>query len=172
MPIKKVPVPKKAPKKEDVSLVDIMRWAGTAKDSWLEKNTEAEVQKQVHKILDERKTMVVAKLLGFDSRWGEWEVDHCNGRAGNSIAGQYLASVASREIKKWMEGMCWEDFDGVIMAALEKAVKAELGARFREQMTQVVRERVHDVLREYVNDEVVKVLADKPYEVLKQLENI
>lgn len=40
--------------------------------------------------IDEGLQVMLAKYLGFDNRWGKWELDHCNGRSGNTAAGDFV----------------------------------------------------------------------------------
>lgn len=170
----KVPIPKRKTRKKiaDVSLVDMMKWAQETRDQWMARQQEDKFRQQVWDSLEKRKTEVITKLLGFSARWGEWEVDHCNGRAGNSAAGDYLRMVAKREIERWMESLCWDDFDAELMKHLERAVAHELGENFQKSLRDKVREHTWDVLGAQIDKTVREAIRDAPYEIMKQLENI
>ena len=70
---------------------------------WKARNTEEYLRKEVNELLEKRKKEVILKLLGFDNGWGDgFRLDHCNGRAGNSPAGNYLASAQAKAIQEWL----------------------------------------------------------------------
>lgn len=64
------------------------------------------IEKRVHEIINKNVNDVILKLLGFDNRWmsnGTYEVDHCNGRSGESFVGDYIRSQASEKLKQWAD---------------------------------------------------------------------
>jgi len=73
---------------------------------WEEKNTPKKITTTIHKMLDTNRDTIVKKLLGFDSdRWSGkdvWSLDHCNGRAGESAAGDYIRKTAQTAIQEWL----------------------------------------------------------------------
>ncbi len=74
-----------------------------AVEEWKKKNTSALLTKRVTDLLNNNSETIVMKLLGFNVSYGEkWELDHCNGRSGNSAAGDYLREVQSNAIKEWL----------------------------------------------------------------------
>lgn len=74
-----------------------------ARDQWVNENvTKEAIERRVYRTLDARVTEIVVKLLGFEDRWGKWEVDHCNGRAGESEVGDFVRRVASKAVAKWL----------------------------------------------------------------------
>ena len=52
------------------------------------------VEKDVEDRLEQQFDGLIAKILGFDNRWGRWELDHTNGRAGNSFIGAEIRERA------------------------------------------------------------------------------
>jgi hypothetical protein len=57
----------------------------------------------IKSLLDKHQQQIILKLLGFDTNYnGSWELDHCNGRAGNSAAGNYLSQIAREQIPIWL----------------------------------------------------------------------
>lgn len=63
--------------------------------------TAADVKKLVKKQLDTKRREIFAQVLGFDDRWGRWEVDHCNGR--RSAVSDGLASVVQEAGEEWVK---------------------------------------------------------------------
>lgn len=52
-----------------------------AQAKWAKDNL-SNVAESVNRILNDALTEVIAKTLGLDNHWGDWEIDHCNGRNG------------------------------------------------------------------------------------------
>jgi vacuolar-type H+-ATPase subunit H len=79
-----------------------MKKAEVAAQKWLNEN-EPNIENIVTDMLDQRLVEIVAKLLGFNNSWGEWALDHCNGRSGESSAGDYLREKAGIAVKVWLD---------------------------------------------------------------------
>lgn len=76
-----------------------------AVEEWKQQNTEKSLADKTKKLLDTHSEQIVMKLLGFEEdKWKEnaWELDHCNGRSGNSPAGDYLKQAQALTIKEWL----------------------------------------------------------------------
>lgn len=82
-------------------LAAIQARADKAALQWM-KEAEGDIESKVRGMLDRRLQEIVGKLMGFDNRWGPWEVDNCNGRAGESAAGEWLRSQAGEAVKTWL----------------------------------------------------------------------
>ena len=80
-------------------------------DKWKEKNSEEALTQRVHKLLDDNAETIVLKLLGFDNRWNKWELDHCNGRKGESAAGDYLKQDYERFLSEYLYKYAREEAD-------------------------------------------------------------
>jgi hypothetical protein len=109
---------------------------------WEEKNTPKKITTTIHKMLDTNRDTIVKKLLGFDSdRWtgkDVWTLDHCNGRAGESAAGDYIRKTAQAAIQEWLS-------QAKMPALLASEVKS-----MQSEMRQVYRNRVGDYLHKLV----------------------
>jgi hypothetical protein len=91
------------PRKKAFSIEDALTVAEKAREEWLAENSgEDRIKSRVQTILDKRMEETVGKLLGFDTSWGKWELDHCNGRSGNSAAGDFIREKAREAIKEWL----------------------------------------------------------------------
>ena len=60
--------------------------------------TQEKIQARINVILNKHLQDLVSKSLGFDSRWGGWEVDHCNGRGGESTVGKIISDLAIKAV--------------------------------------------------------------------------
>lgn len=105
---------------------------------WQAKNTEQHIHKAVHERLDKARDTIVLKLLGFNasSFEGTWELDHCNGRNGESAAGQYLRKVQSEAIQKWLEQIEIPEvkLPATVLKRLRKNMVAEYESKLRQNM--------------------------------------
>lgn len=103
---KKDPTPKKTPAVKNVeTLSDIKAKVEDAIRAELAGCNEIVIKRLVHDTVANHAKTIVGKLLGFDNRWGRWELDHCNGSGGESAAGDFIRSVAQSEIKEWLTKM-------------------------------------------------------------------
>tara|TARA_R110000868_G_scaffold75901_5_gene218661 strand:+ start:231 stop:665 length:435 start_codon:yes stop_codon:yes gene_type:complete len=75
--------------------------ADEAAKEWLEKNKPI-LGELIKEKLDKRVDMIAACLLGFNNNWGKWELDHCNGRMGESAAGDWLRETAGDAVRAWL----------------------------------------------------------------------
>lgn len=82
-------------------LADAQAKADAAAQKWL-KEKQGNIEQDVHNLLDQRLETLVAKLLGFNNRWGDWEIDSCNGRSGESAAGDWLRARAGNAAREWL----------------------------------------------------------------------
>lgn len=105
---------------------------------WKEKNTEETIKKKVVDLLNKNSEEITLKLLGFNNRYGKWELDHCNGRSGTSAAGDYLTTMQQTAIQEWLQT--------VTMPKLSNAMKNRLS----KDMQHDYEHTLHKVVREAV----------------------
>lgn len=91
------------------------------------------VAQEIVKDLNKQKREVTLRLLGLDSRYREWEVDHCNGR--ESLITQYLAEQSKETIRAWVNEAVQEvlttELKSKIMTAAKGALKKEIEQQVR-----------------------------------------
>jgi hypothetical protein len=112
--------------------------ANDAAMAWLKEN-EKDLDVIVRKMLDRRLEMIVCKLLGFDSRWGGWTVDHCNGRGGESAAGDWLKEKAADAVRDWLTEQAGKLPNLPAKAAAD--LRAEYLKTFEKQMHKMLQEK-------------------------------
>ena len=68
-------------------------------DEWAE-NAEENIRERVNEILNKRIEELVLNLCGFSRNhtYG-WQIDHCNGRSGNSPVGNFFKDALQDRIK-------------------------------------------------------------------------
>lgn len=106
---------------------------------WKNKNTPEKFAKDVETLLTKRSEEIVLKLLGFDNHWGRWEVDHCNGRGGESAMGDYLRSTQKAAIEQWLRNVELP----AIPAQATKKMKSDYLYEYKEQMAKHLQQAAH-----------------------------
>lgn len=112
------------------------------------KEAYANIETLVTKTLEEQNEALLAKILGMSRRWGgEWEVDHCNGRSGQSEIGPLIkdkmASAAAEVINEALGD--WEPSAKIIAA-----IRKEFDLMFEREALNVVRNLAARRAQEYV----------------------
>lgn len=98
----------------------------TAFENWFKENSPEQTQKRVYRELDNHKKEILLKLLGFNTSWGsQWELDHCNGRAGNSTAGDYLRQVMDQSIKDFLSEVTMPTLTATDKESIMSSCKSE-----------------------------------------------
>ncbi len=92
--------------------------------AWKLNNTATVVKDKITHLLDANSKEITMKLLGFDNRWNAWELDHCNGRSGNSAAGDFLRSTQAEAIKEWLAQVSMPTLDTKTKNKLIKQAQA------------------------------------------------
>jgi len=90
---------------------------------WLAENTPETIQKKCLNILNKSQDDILRTLLGFEKdSWGrqEWKVDHCNGRAGESAAGDYLRRHQQVAIDQWLDQVDMPEMTSSMKKSMEK----------------------------------------------------
>lgn len=98
---------------------------------------------EISTMLTRERREIVLKLLGFDTRWGKLEVDHCNGRDKDSIVGRYLRGQAEPIVAAWMEKELRPIFEAKARERLANAeVRKAVERDFVERFTYCLRENI------------------------------
>lgn len=103
---------------------------------------------------------VFAKILGFDNRWGKWEIDHCNGRT--SIISNYINAAATLKIKEWIDNQLENlpTLSETQLNAIKKDYLEKYNRNLRELLSAAAekkaKEDVQIILKEYTDDNNVQ----------------
>jgi len=82
---------------------EVLPVINAAVEAWRAKNTNETITARINKLLDDHSNTITMKLMGFNSSWGQdWSLDHCNGRAGESAAGDFIKQTQNAAIKAWL----------------------------------------------------------------------
>lgn len=108
---------------------------------WKSKNTPEDVTKKVTKLLNQNSEEIIYKLLGFNKdRWsgGTWELDHCNGRSGESAAGDYLRKVKQDAVEEWLRSIPIPTIPASMLKDFKKTFQIEFNRRVEYQLSQLI----------------------------------
>lgn len=118
------------------------------------KNPPEQIKKDTLKLLNKNAEEIVLKLLGFDKDdWGrnKFKLDHCNGRSGESAAGDYIRKHQQAVINEWLSQVPMPQ----LPQHLIKEMTAEAEYKFKWQFKEAFLERVEAHAKE---------CADKAFE--------
>ena len=133
----------------------------TAVERWREDHSPKQIEAKVTRTLNNKSQEIILKLLGFNNQWDRWELDHCNGRSGNSAAGDYMRKCHQEAIEKWITKMALP----VLPKDLNQKLKQSLQAQFNRSLEETLRNKVIA----YAQEEATRVF--KELEVPSLLDN-
>lgn len=119
-----------------------------ASTDWKKQNDEAALRRRVFSRLDKSADQIVLKLLGFRPDGHGWEIDHCNGRGGESAAGKFLQNTQNDAVNEWLSN--------VAMPVLTAKDRESLEASAKETYLRVL----HNQLREKARNRAAKDAQD------------
>lgn len=138
-----------------------------AVDSWKDQNSPEYITQSVHTLLNKSKEKIVMKLMGFDAKFdGRWELDHCNGRSGESSAGDYFKKVASEAIKDWMNRIDLSSLK--VPPSINKAMKEAYEQELRYSFIEIARSKARQDLKNLL-DSFARSPAFEAYEKIGEL---
>ena len=126
---------------------DCLKLADEAAQKWVAEQHDV-IEDTIKVMLDKRLDEIVGKMLGFDLRWGTWEVDHCNGRAGESAAGDWLRQRAGLAVMDWLDKQAKSllPLPAKAAAALRTSYQEQLEDELRRDLMQKARQDAKDLL--------------------------
>lgn len=113
----------------------------TAVESWKVAQDPEELKKTIFNKLDSKRDEVMLKLLGFNDSWGKWEVDHCNGRSGESSIGDFLKTTQQKAIKEWLETTFPLTISPKTLTSLQNRVQKEYEHYIEQGLRSAVRDK-------------------------------
>ena len=114
----------------------ILPYIAAAVAEWKAEHTEEKVKATVIDLLEKQSKDIVLKLLGFRESCGKWEVDHCNGRGGQSAAGDFLTKAQQGAIEEWLKTTVMPTLDKKTRDSMLKSAQSE----YTYNLTRLVRE--------------------------------
>lgn len=121
-------------------------------EDWFKRQS---VEEYVEKMLEKRVQEIVCKLLGFEPRHGAWEVDHCNGRHGESAAGDWLREKAGKKINEWLEAQAGS------LPELPKSAITSLRSDFREMYEHRLRVEFERMAQSKAKEDAMRYFSEE-----------
>ena len=122
-----------------------------ALNEWHALHTPEEIKRDLFARMDKAQQQILLKLLGFNNSWGNWELDHCNGRSGNSAAGDYLRKQQAENIKAWL--------DQVTRPKIPKKAIESLVADYQSNFDWEITRRLEEMAKQAATEYLDKVKA-------------
>lgn len=141
-------------------------------DKWKEENSEEALTQRVHKLLDDNAETIVLKLLGFDNRWNKWELDHCNGRNGESAAGDYLKQVQQKAIQDWLKSVKLPELNKALSSVMKKEVEADYKRYLSQYLYAYAREEADKTAKELIQSLFSQSKVDGMYALQQLIQGI
>ena len=112
-------------------------------------------EQQLHRILDRSAEKLVLSMLGLEGTLdGRWRIDHCNGRAGESVVGRWLKERCTQAVGNWLLKF-QEQLPPPPQDAID-AVREEYAREFRWKLKDAIKSRANSAAQQHAQD-----LADR-----------
>ena len=114
-------------------------------NEWLKNQKPEQIRKQIFDTLDQAKDTIAPKLLGFNKdSWGRgWQIDHCNGRAGESVLGDYLKKHQAEGIKAFLDQLNFAEVKPLTNTEIE-GIRKEYRTHLLRCVSESIREKAHE----------------------------
>lgn len=149
------PKPKAKAQKSVPTVEELTAKATAARDRWLAAYADPEkIEEEVEKLLRTNLDEVIVKVFGLDNHWfDKWEVDHCNGRAGNSFLGQEVQVLAARKAGEWFA----KAIEGMNLEPSKAQIKA-----IKDDVLEQVNRRIDSLIQDYASG-IASQIADSVF---------
>lgn len=108
----------------------------SAIEEWNEANDPENIRDMVFSKLNQSRNEILLKLMGFDHRFGRWEIDHCNGRSGNSVIGDILKNLYKEAITDWVK----ENYSPSLTATQKQQIQSTYRAHYFDHLKRAARD--------------------------------
>jgi len=111
-------------------------------NEWLQNQKPEQIRKEIFDTLDQAKNTIAPKLLGFSKgSWNNrWEIDHCNGRAGESVLGDYLKKHQAEGIKAFLDQLNFAEVKPLTKTEIE-GIRKEYRSHLLSYVSESIREK-------------------------------
>ncbi len=121
---------------------------------WKLKNTNEALKQRVIKLLDKNSEEITLKLLGFNKdAWdGKWALDHCNGRSGESAAGDFLRKTQAEAITQWLSQVPMPTLNQTLTKQLQAEAKSSYVSAFRRALINKVEQQAEKDAAHFIQE--------------------
>lgn len=125
-------------------------------------SAEAEANRIIDKLIQEMEVnsrKILLKLIGFNNHWGnDWEVDHCNGRAGQTAVGDAMKQVFIQKTKDFIDEHADKIFS-LEKKELDQIIKT-LKSEFIANVKRYSQDEIKDAANKFAIEQVNKIVED------------
>jgi hypothetical protein len=107
------------------------------------------------------------KTIGFNTSFGKWEIDHCNGR--QSIVTNLLSQRVKEDFCTSFDTVLKPEIDGMILS-LKKEIMKEYKDLFMRYVRDELRQSSQEAARNFLNSLISKEITKTQKEVVKRFE--
>jgi len=155
--------------KENINPVDdLIGDIANAANEWVERQKVLlvpEITGRLNKARDE----ILMKLLGFDKDYGgSWKVDHCNGRNGQSIAGDFLKVTQQAAVEDWLKQVPLP----VLTDELQEVLRADIQKQYEYTLRHYASEYARAKAKKDLEALVAEIVPSKQIENFLKLREL
>lgn len=113
----------------------------------------------VMKELERNSKEVLLSMIGFSQRWGgQLEIDHCNGRAGQSVIGDLTRTTFKDAAIKFIEANADQIF--IVTKEEKEQIVKELRAEFKNILKLCVKQEANRAASNFLEEETKKIVEE------------
>lgn len=146
----------------EVNPVDqIIAEMATAMHQWQQDRLK-DIKQQVYLRLDAHRDEVLRKLMGFNrSHDGRWEIDHCNGRGGESAISDWLKTSQKAAIDEWLKATELPQMTAKFKADTEKSLRSSYEGEIRTLSYSMGRAKAQKDMKDLMDKVFTTTLVDR-----------
>ena len=145
-------------------------------DEWVQENSPAKIKKNVHEHLAKKQKEIMLKILGFEPTYGDaYKIDHCNGRSGESVIGDYIKANLQPAIHEFVSNFPLELSPKTleyIHKDIQKEFESKAQYRIKEQMRQGFDKRIQEIQQDYLDAILAQYGIEKGKDPLEAYNNL
>jgi soluble cytochrome b562 len=126
--------------------------------------------KELPKMIKSKTSGVIAAMFGFErsSSWGEWKIDHCNGR--QSEISEWMSHRAKKIFRDELEKTITKKFVKDVIK--ETKAKAAIQKEFKEQFLYQFKRHVVELAKKHAEEEAKKYMEGFRLSLASQIDEI
>jgi hypothetical protein len=145
---------------------DLLPEMAAAVEKWKFSNTPLMIKERIFSRLDKSRDDIVLKLLGFKPEYGGYSLDHCNGRSGNSPAGDYLIKASEAAVKEWLGQVIMPELTPERRESIQKGCIQAYESSFRTGLMAAMKKKADDDIKAVMDELAKSQNIDKYLKVL------
>ena len=139
--------------------------------TWMILNSGTKLKNSVFAYLEKNKEKMIMKILGFENQWGDhsWNIDHCNGRGGESSEHDHLKKQMSKQIDEFFETVIIPPMSIALKKKIIKDQQARIRYQIEKKVSVILDDQIETFAKEIVSQITDTAFHDKQLEIKKLL---